>query len=70
VTTEWLENAAKCSDQDGGEDVLNRLMAKLESSIEEFSQTTSTAHTATTKYSSALEAQVDELNRVTHAGVV
>ncbi|MDG2004061.1 MAG: GGDEF domain-containing protein [Novosphingobium sp.] len=70
ITAEWLEDAARRSNPDGGEDVLNSLMAKLETSIEGFSETTTAARSATTEYNSALETQVDELKKVSHAGEV
>ena len=70
ITLAWLEEEAHRCNPNSNEDVLNALMARLESSIDAFSQTTSAARSATTEYNSALEAQVDELKQVSHAGTV
>jgi diguanylate cyclase len=70
VTFEWLEEVGRGSAAGDGSAALNAMMAKLESSLNEFAQTTITARSATTQYSSALEAQVSELEQVGAAGVV
>lgn len=70
VTREWLDNAARKSGQEDGAAVLDELMNRLEGSIEDFSQTTSAARSATTEYNSALQEQVGELERVGKAGAV
>ncbi len=70
VTLEWLEESNSNSDRSDGAAMLNALMSKLESSLDEFSKTTTAARSVTTKYNSALEAHVDELQQVSKAGVV
>ncbi|MCX7863702.1 MAG: GGDEF domain-containing protein [Novosphingobium sp.] len=70
ITIEWLEDAARRSNPDNDEALLDALMARLETSIDEFSQTTSAARSATSRYNNALETQMDELRQVSHAGVV
>jgi len=70
VTIEWLEEAGRNTGRSDGSAALNALMAKLESSLEEFSRTTMTARSAASEYNSALEAHVDELEQVSKAGVV
>ena len=66
VTMEWLEETGR----NDGSELLNALMAKFESSLEEFSQTTKTARTATNDFNSALETHVGELEQVSKAGMV
>ncbi len=70
VSLDWLEKSARNCGRGDGSALLDELMGKLESSIEEFSQTTSNARSATTEYNSALQHQVGELERVSKAGVV
>ena len=70
VTLEWLEEAGRGSAAGDGSAMLNAMMAKLETSLNEFAQTTIAARSATTEYSSALETQVSELEQVGKAGVV
>ena len=70
VTVEWLEEVGRGSVTGDGSAALNAMMAKLESSLTEFAQTTISARSATNEYSTALEAQVSELEQVGKAGVV
>jgi len=70
VTLDWLEEASHSGDREDRMATLDALMAKLEASIEEFSKTTTAARSATTEYSSALEAHVGELEQVSKAGAV
>lgn len=66
VTVEWLEEAGR----NDGSRMLNALMTKFETSLEEFGQTTKTARSATNDFNSALETHVGELEQVSKAGVV
>jgi diguanylate cyclase len=70
VTLDWLEDAARRAGREDRVATLDALMAKLESSIEEFTRTTSAARSATSDYNSALEAHVGELEQVSKAGAV
>jgi diguanylate cyclase len=70
LTLEWLEDAARTAGREDRMATLDALMSKLEASIEEFTNTTSAARTATNDYSSALEAHVGELEQVSKAGAV
>jgi len=70
VTTMWLEEVGRGGMHSDGSAALNAMMAKLEASLNEFSQTTTAARSATNEYSNALEAQVGELEQVGKAGVV
>ena len=70
VTLEWLEESNRNSGRGDGAAMLEALMGKLESSLDDFSKTTSAARSATTEYNSALEQHVGELQQVSTAGVV
>jgi diguanylate cyclase len=70
VTLDWLEQAGRNSGRGDEAAALSALMAKLEESLETFSETTTAARSATTEYNSALEAHVGELEQVSKAGVV
>lgn len=70
VTLQWLDEAGRRTGRDDGAAALKALMEKLDTSIEEFAQTATTARTVTHSYNSALEAHVDELEQVSKAGVV
>ncbi len=70
VTLEWLEEASRTSERGDGAAALSALMAKLESSLDEFGRTTRAARSATSEYNSALEQHVDELSQVSKAGAV
>jgi diguanylate cyclase len=70
LTLDWLEEAARSSGREDRMAKLDALMAKLESSIEEFGKTTTAARSATSKYNTALEAHVGELEQVSKAGAV
>ena len=70
VTLEWLEEVGHGSAQGEGSAMLNALMAKLETSLTDFADTTMTARSATSEYNTALEAHVGELEQVSKAGVV
>lgn len=70
ITLDWLEEAGRNSGRNDGFAQLNALMAKLETSIGEFGQTTVAAKSAAVNYNSALEQHVNELEQVSKAGVV
>lgn len=70
VTLEWLEEVGRGSAQGEGSAMLNTLMAKLETSLTDFADTTMTARSAAREYNTALEAHVGELEQVSKAGVV
>ena len=68
VTVEWLEQTGRHATD--GSATLDALMAKLESSLEQFSRSTLNARTAASEYNDALEAHVNELEQVSRAGAV
>ncbi len=70
VTLEWLEESGRSDGREDGSAMLNALMTKLDSSLAEFTLTTSAARSVTSEYNSALEAHVGELEQVSKAGVV
>ena len=70
VTLEWLEEVGRGAAQGDGSAMLNGLMAKLETSLTDFAETTVTARSAASDYNTALEAHVGELEQVSKAGVV
>lgn len=70
ITIDWLEEAGRAGGRGDGAAALDALMSKLETSMEEFARTATTARSATTEYNSALEAHVGELEQVSKAGVV
>ena len=70
VTMEWLDEVLAQPDRDDEVTVMVKLMERLETSIEDFGKTSKEARTATSEYSTALEAHVDELEQVSKAGVV
>jgi diguanylate cyclase len=70
VSLEWLEEVGRGAAQGEGSAMLNTLMAKLETSLTDFADTTLTARTAASEYNSALEAHVGELEQVSKAGIV
>ena len=70
VTMEWLDEMLSQPEREDEVAVMVKLMERLEISIEDFGKTSKEARTATSEYSSALEAHVDELEQVSKAGVV
>jgi diguanylate cyclase len=70
VTIHWLEDACRSSGRHDGVAQLDALMVKLEHSIQDFGQTTTSAKTMTSDYNSQLEQHVSELEQVSKAGVV
>ncbi len=70
VTMEWLDEMLSQPEREDEVAVMVKLMERLETSIEDFGKTSKEARTATSEYSSALEAHVDELEQVSKAGVV
>lgn len=70
ITLDWLEQACRHAGRVDGAAALDRLMARLESSLDEFSKTTHAARSATSEYSDALESHVGELEQISKAGVV
>ena len=70
VTIEWLNEVVARPDRDDEVAIMVALMERLETSIEDFGKTSTEARTATSEYSTALEAHVGELKQVSKAGVV
>ncbi len=70
VTVEWLDEVLAQPEREDEVAVMVKLMERLESSIDDFGKTSKEVRTATSEYSSALEAHVDELEQVSKAGVV
>ncbi len=70
VTMAWLEEVLSQPVREDELAVMVKLMERLETSIEDFGKTSHEARTATTEYSSALEAHVGELEQVGKAGLV
>ncbi|MDE8653050.1 GGDEF domain-containing protein [Novosphingobium album (ex Liu et al. 2023)] len=70
ITLEWLEEAARNSGRNDGAAALTTMMGQLETTIAEFAQTATAARTATSEYSTALEAHVGDLRQVTEAGAM
>lgn len=70
ITLSWIEEQRGESTQEKNSEALAVLMGRLEDSLDEFSQTTSGARSATSEYSSALRQHVDDLEGVSRAGVV
>lgn len=70
VTLGWLEDASRDSGRNREEMMLASLMCRLEESLEEFGRTTDNARSAATDYNSALAQHVDDLEKVSKAGVV
>ncbi len=61
VTLAWLEDIVREVGMDERAAQIEALITRLESTIEEFATTTSSARIATTDYNTALEAHVDDL---------
>jgi diguanylate cyclase len=70
VTLDWLGEVHGQGERGDEVAMLAQLMVRLESSIDEFGKTSKDASSATSEYSSALEAHVSELEQVTKAGDV
>jgi diguanylate cyclase len=70
ISLEWLEEIGHAATHGDGAEMLSGLMAKLETSLTDFAETTVTARSAASEYNSALEAHVGELEQVSKAGVV
>lgn len=70
VSMHWLEDACRSTGRNDGIAQLDALMTKLESSIQDFGQTTMAAKSAANEYNSALEQHVNELEQVSKAGIV
>lgn len=70
VTLPWLEELHREESRENSSEVLAALMNRLEGSLEEFSRTTTSAKSATSEYSTALQRHVDDLEQVSKAGVV
>ena len=70
VTLAWLDEQFAANGNDNELAVMAELMQRLETSIDEFANTSRDAHTATTQYQNALEGHVSELEQVTRAGEV
>lgn len=70
LTREWLEDLA--GDSSRGEDIatLNQLVERLETSIDELATTSRDAHSATSRYHSALKEHVSELEHANKTGGV
>ncbi len=70
ITLGWIEEQRGESNNDKHGEALAVLMGRLESSLNDFSETTSGARSATSDYSTALQRHVDDLENVSRAGVV
>jgi diguanylate cyclase len=70
VTLDWLNEALARNERGDELAMLAKLMQRLESSIDEFGRASKDASSATSEYSSALEAHVTELEQVNRAGTV
>jgi diguanylate cyclase len=70
VTLDWLDEVYGHNERGDELALLAQLMERLESSIDEFGKTSKDATSATSEYSTALEAHVTELEQVTKAGDV
>lgn len=70
VTPEWLDEVLARNERGDELALLAQLMQRLESSIDEFGKTSKDASSATSEYSTALEAHVIELEQVNRAGTV
>lgn len=70
VTLKWLEHVQREIEGESTAEMLNSLMSRLEESLDEFSRTTTSAHSATSDYGAALKQHVDDLEQVSKAGVV
>lgn len=70
ITLDWLEEAARNCGRNDNSSALTTMMGQLESTIEEFANTATAARTATSEYSSALEAHVGDLRQVTETGAM
>lgn len=70
ISLDWLDEVGRGAAQGEGSAMFNALMAKLETSLTDFAETTLTARSAASEYNTALEAHVGELEQVSKAGVV
>jgi diguanylate cyclase len=70
VTLDWLDEMHGRGERGDELVLLAQLMERLETSIDEFGKTSKDASSATSEYSTALEAHVSELEQVTKAGDV
>ncbi len=70
VTIEWLNEVLAQPNRDNEVAMMVSLMERLETSIGDFGKTSMEARTATSEYSTALEAHVGELEQVSKASVV
>lgn len=70
VTITWLEQVIREERGDSSAELLAALMSRLEGTLEEFSNATTNARSATTEYGAALQQHVDELEQVGRAGAV
>lgn len=70
ISTDWLDSVGHGDKGVAEHAGLDKLMAKLEASVEEFGKTTSEAKTATSEYNTALQQHVGELEQVSKAGAV
>ena len=70
ITMEWLDEMRAQPARKDEVAQMVKLMERLETSIEDFGNTSKEARTATSEYSSALEAHVGEMEQVSKAGAV
>ena len=70
VTLAWLEQILREEEGEGTAEVLAALMSRLEDTLNDFASTTDSARSATSAYGAALQQHVDDLERVSKAGVV
>jgi len=70
VTLNWLEQIQRETEGESSAELLAVLMSRLDESLNEFSNTTISARSATSEYGAALQQHVDDLEKVSKAGVV
>jgi len=70
VTLSWLEQIQRETEGESSAELLAVLMSRLDESLNEFSNTTTSARSATSEYGAALQQHVDDLEQVSKAGVV
>lgn len=70
VTQDWLEEISARHGRVDELATLATLMQRLEASVDDFSRTSADVRVATSEYSHAIEAHIDELEQVNKAGLV
>jgi diguanylate cyclase len=70
ISIVWLEQVLREEEGESSSELLAALMARLEGTLEEFTNATTHARSATTEYGVALQQHVDDLEQVGRAGAV